>query len=192
MTRISKTLLAGAVVAGLGALTVAQPANAAIATYDLVFSTPVGTSATGSISLDTGLLSGNSTCGFAGGCGFTGFAAIFDLDGWHFAFGPGDVNPLDLTVTAGVPTALFLSTPQSVPSAEDVNDYAGLTMAEDGWSLQGVIDGFEFNLHGEYSFAAQGGGDPDPVGVPEPGTLLLFGAGLAGAALMRRKRVSAA
>jgi hypothetical protein len=191
MTRIGKTLLAGAVVAGLGALVAAQPANAAIATYDLVFQTPVDVSATGSVSLDTGLLSGNSTCGFGGGCGFTGFTVTFDVSGSHFTFGPGDADPLDLTVTGGVPTALFLFS-ETVASAEDANDVAGLNMTPDGWSLAGVIDGFEFNIRGDYSFAAQGGGEPDPVGVPEPATLMLFGAGLAGAALMRRKRVSAA
>jgi hypothetical protein len=191
MTRIGKTLLAGAVVAGLGALVAAQPANAAIATYDLVFSTPVGTSATGSISLDTGLLSGNSTCGFAGACGFTAFTATFDVGGSHFTFGPGDADPLDLTVTGGVPSFLAFQT-ETVGSAEDAADSAGLSMSDGGWALMGVIDGFEFNIRGEYSFAAQGGGEPDPVGVPEPTTLMLFGAGLAGAALMRRKRVGAA
>jgi hypothetical protein len=192
MTRFGKTYLAGAVVAGLGAIAATQPAQAAIATYDLVYSTPVGMSATGSISLDTALLGGNSTCGFGNGCGFTAFSAVFNIGGLHFTFAPVDLDPLILTMAGGVPAELLLGVKDFVSSAEDINDSAGLHMNGNGWSVQGVIDGFEFNVNGTYAFAAPGGGDPDPVGVPEPATLLLFGAGLAGATLMRRKRAVAA
>jgi hypothetical protein len=192
MTRFGKTYLAGAVVAGLGAIAATQPAQAAIATYDLVYSTPVGMSATGSISLDTALLGGNSTCGFGNGCGFTAFSAVFNIGGLHFTFGPADLDPLALTVTGGVPTEVLLGVNSFVSSAENIDDMAGLYMSGNGWNMKGVIDGFEFNVSGTYAFAAPGGGDPDPVGVPEPATLLLFGAGLAGATLMRRKRAVAA
>jgi hypothetical protein len=190
MTRIGKTLLAGTVVAGLGALVAAQPANAAIATYDLVFSTPVDTSATGSISIDTALLTGNSTCGFGQGCGFTGFAAEVKIGSSTFVFGPNTNFLFDVTVVGGIPVEVDLST-ETMPSNEDPTDFASLSMAGDAYSVSGVIDGWEFNFRGTYAIAT-GGEDPDPVGVPEPATLMLFGAGLAGAALMRRKRASAA
>lgn len=181
-------------VAGLGALGAAQPANAAIATYDLVFSTPVDVTATGSISLDTALLGGTSSCGFGNGCGFTAFSVVFNVGGSHFTFVPADLDPLILSVTGGVPTALDLSVKDFVSSAEDIDDSAGLHMTDGGWSMQGVIDGFEFNIGGGYTFVAEGGGnpDPDPTGVPEPTTLALFGAGLVAASLTRRKRAGIA
>jgi hypothetical protein len=193
MRSISKYFLAGAVAVGLGAFAAAQPAQAAIATYDLAFSTPASVSATGSISLDTALLGGNSSCGFGNGCGFTAFSVVFNVGGSHFTFGPADLDPLILTMGGGVPSTLLLGEINPVSSAEDINDVAGLHMNDSGWSMNGVIDEFEFNISGTYAFAAPGGGgEPDPTGVPEPGTLALFGAGLVGVALTRRKRARVA
>jgi hypothetical protein len=185
MRSISKYFLAGAVVAGLGA----QPAAAAIATYDLIFSSPNGVTASGSITVDTALLS-DGTCSFGQGCGFENFTAQVKVGDSTFAFGPNTNFLFDIVVAGGIPIEADLTT-ETMPSNEDPNDIASLSLAGGSFTVSGVIDEFEFNVQGTYAFAT-GGGDPDPVGVPEPATLALFGAGLAGAMLTRRKRAIAA
>ncbi len=59
----------------------------------------------------------------------------------------------------------------------------------DGWYFAGHLRGFD-NMNGVTStFLASGGNPPPPV--PEPGTLLLLGSGLAGVAWYVRKRKQA-
>jgi hypothetical protein len=186
MRSISKYFLAGAFLAGLGA----SPAAAAISTFDLVFSGPSGFSATGSVTIDTALLS-NGSCGFGQGCGFNDFAAQVTVGSSTFNFGPNTEFLFEAIVADGVPVELNLSTPTN-PSNEDPNDSASLWLAGNAFAVSGVIDEFEFTLQGTYAVATGGGQGPDPTGVPEPGTLALFGAGLVGVALTRRKRARVA
>jgi hypothetical protein len=187
MTCFGKTLLAGAVVAGLGVLGATQPASAAIVNYDLQFTTPNGMFAFGSITIETAQLGGNTTCALTGGCGFVGFGAQFIVGPRTFTFDGDEVLGVEVTTAGGVPAGLTGSS-QWISSDEDAEDFAGFSFYDTNWTLGGVIDGFEFNVNGTFAIPTNGGGDPDPdpVGVPEPATLLLFGAGLAGAALMRR------
>lgn len=192
MTRFGKTLFATAFVAGLGALGMAQPASAAPTTLDMVFNMPAGTSASGSITFDPVQIGANGACALGAGCGFTGFAATFDMGEPSFTFAPENAISILLTLSGGIPTGFFAQL-DTVASNEDPNDFAQLFISDAGFALTGVIDGFEFNLRNSFAIIVPGPGEePDPVGVPEPATLALFGAGLVGATLMRRKRNVAA
>ena len=58
-----------------------------------------------------------------------------------------------------------------------------------------LVAGTNDNVTGQYLFAVRNGtvvGTPPPAGVPEPITLSIFGAGVAGAVVLRRRKKSKA
>jgi hypothetical protein len=126
----------------------------------------------------------------------------------HVINGPGDANNADTNgpvatttptfvgfpsgTTAGTFNAIFDMTQASSYRAGFITDSGGIAMAEAAL-FAGIIDGRAyFNIHttnfpaGEVRGFLQPNQDVQPV--PEPGTMLLVGAGIAGLARMRSRR----
>ena len=101
------------------------------------------------------------------------------------------LNGVDFTVVASnlVPT----NNPINVDYLADVFAWS----AQDTRFVRLIIDScpeagstFDACAIGEIAFSTGGTAEPPPPGIPEPMTLVLFGSGLIGMALVRRRRMS--
>ncbi len=114
---------------------------------------------------------------------------------FHFrlALSPDSVGDFRFPENGGVPIDSFDGTAYEGPGTPAYNtgfttlDVTGLNIS-DGADYSFNIDLWNINVAGEVELFGQPTTDRNGVPVPEPGTIILFGIGLAGIIGLRRKR----